>query len=64
VNFPAELVAELSWHLERFAEPGEQGLVLSARRALRFDGPTSGLSGIPRASKLAYRVSTFMIFAT
>lgn len=27
VNFPAELADELSWHLERFAEPGEQGLV-------------------------------------
>ncbi len=27
VTFPAELVDELSWHLERFAAPGEQGLV-------------------------------------
>ncbi len=27
MNFPAELVDELSWHLERFAEPGERGLV-------------------------------------
>ena len=25
--FPAELVPELRWHLERFAEPGERGLV-------------------------------------
>ena len=27
VNFPAELADELIWHLERFAEPGERGLV-------------------------------------
>jgi integrase len=27
VNFPTELADELSWHLERFAEAGEQGLV-------------------------------------
>jgi integrase len=28
VTFPAELVPELRWHLERFAAPGERGLVL------------------------------------
>jgi len=27
VAFPAELVPELRWHLDRFAEPGERGLV-------------------------------------
>jgi integrase len=27
VTFPAELVPELRWHLERFAAPGERGLV-------------------------------------
>ena len=27
VAFPADLVPELCWHLERFAEPGERGLV-------------------------------------
>lgn len=27
VTFPAELVPELRWHLERFAQPGERGLV-------------------------------------
>ncbi len=27
VSFPAELVPELRWHLERFSEPGERGLV-------------------------------------
>ena len=27
VAFPDELVPELRWHLERFAEPGERGLV-------------------------------------
>jgi integrase len=27
VAFPAELVPELRWHLERFAQPGSQGLV-------------------------------------
>jgi len=25
--FPADLVPELRWHLERFAQPGERGLV-------------------------------------
>ncbi|MGO9079852.1 MAG: tyrosine-type recombinase/integrase [Streptosporangiaceae bacterium] len=34
VAFPAELVPELRWHLERFAEPGERGLV--------FVGPKGG----------------------
>ncbi len=27
VSFPAELVPELRWHIERFAQPGERGLV-------------------------------------
>jgi integrase len=27
VAFPAELVPEFRWHLERFAEPGERGYV-------------------------------------
>jgi integrase len=34
VAFPPELVPELRWHLERFAEPGEQGLL--------FVGPQGG----------------------
>jgi integrase len=34
VAFPAELVPELRWHLERFAEPGERGYV--------FIGPKGG----------------------
>lgn len=34
VAFPEELVGEIRWHLERFAEPGEQGLV--------FVGPKGG----------------------
>jgi integrase len=29
VTFPAELVPELHWHLERFAQPGERGLVFA-----------------------------------
>jgi integrase len=29
VTFPAELVPELRWHLERFAQPGERGLVFA-----------------------------------
>lgn len=27
VSFPAELVPELRWHLERFSQPGERGLI-------------------------------------
>lgn len=34
VAFPAELVPELRWHLERFAEPGKRGVV--------FVGPKGG----------------------
>ncbi len=34
VAFPREIVPELSWHLERFAEPGLDGLV--------FVGPKGG----------------------
>ncbi len=34
VAFPVELVPELRWHLERFAEPGERGYV--------FVGPKGG----------------------
>ncbi len=29
MTFPAELVPELRWHLERFAQPGERGLVFA-----------------------------------
>jgi integrase len=50
-NFPAELADELSWHLERFAEAGEQGLVFVGPKALRFGCPTSGLSGTQLARK-------------
>jgi integrase len=34
VAFPEEITGEIRWHLERFAEPGEQGLV--------FVGPKGG----------------------
>ncbi len=29
MTFPAELMPELRWHLERFAQPGERGLVFA-----------------------------------
>ena len=32
VAFPAELVPELRWHLDRFAEPGERGLVFVGQK--------------------------------
>jgi integrase len=32
VTFPAELVPELHWHLERFAQPGERGLVFAGSK--------------------------------
>jgi hypothetical protein len=34
VSFPEEIADEIRWHLERFAEPGGQGLV--------FVGPKGG----------------------
>ena len=36
VAFPAELVPELRWHLERFAEPGELGLVFVGPQGARL----------------------------
>jgi integrase len=36
VAFPAELVPEIRWHLERFAEPGEQGLVFVGPKGARL----------------------------
>ena len=36
VAFPAELVSEIRWHLERFAEPGEQGLVFVGPQGARL----------------------------
>ncbi len=32
IAFPAELVPELRWHLERFAEPGSRGVVFVGRQ--------------------------------
>jgi len=36
VAFPAELVPEIRWHLERFAEPGERGLVFVGPKGARL----------------------------
>jgi integrase len=36
VAFPADLVPEIRWHLERFAEPGEQGLVFVGPKGARL----------------------------
>jgi integrase len=36
VAFPAELVPEIRWHLERFAEPGERGLVFVGPQGARL----------------------------
>jgi len=36
VAFPAELVPEIRWHVERFAEPGEQGLVFVGPQGARL----------------------------
>ena len=36
VAFPAELVPELRWHLERFAEPGPEGLVFVGPKGARM----------------------------
>jgi integrase len=61
VAFPAELVPELRWHLERFAEPGERGLVSSARRAPRCGGRTSARSGARPGPRRALLICIFMI---
>ena len=36
VPFPADLVRELRWHLERFAEPGARGLVFVGPKGARL----------------------------
>lgn len=36
VAFPAELVHEIRWHLERFAEPGERGLLFVGPQGARL----------------------------
>jgi integrase len=36
VDFPAELVPEVRWHLERFAEPGERGLLFVGPQGARL----------------------------
>jgi integrase len=36
VAFPAELVPELRWHLDRFAAPGERGLVFVGPKGARL----------------------------
>jgi integrase len=41
VAFPDELVPELRWHLQRFAESGEGAWSSSARKEHRSGGPTS-----------------------
>jgi hypothetical protein len=38
VAFPKEIAPELRWHLERFAQPGDDGLVFG----LVFIGPKGG----------------------
>ena len=63
VAFPAELVPEIRWHLERFAEPGERGRV--------FVGPKGGplrrsnfrkIWHKARAPRLAFLACIFMIY--
>lgn len=49
IAFPAELVPELRWHLERFAEDGSRAWCSSARRAGGCAGLTSARSGTRRA---------------
>jgi integrase len=61
VAFPAELVPDLRWHLERFAAPGERGWYLSVRRAALCAGLTSGRPGMLPASRQVRRISISMI---
>jgi integrase len=61
VAFPVDLVPELRWHLERFAEPGERGWYSSAQKVRRCAAPTSGRSGPRHAWSRAYRACTSTI---
>jgi hypothetical protein len=64
VAFPAELVPELRWHLDRFGAPGERGAVLVGPKSGLCGGRTSVRSGTLRASKLASPACISMIYGT
>ena len=51
VAFPAELVPELRWHLERFAEQGSGATSLSVLRVPGCAGRVSGVSGTRPVSR-------------
>ncbi len=55
VSFPEDLVPELRWHLERFAQPGDRGLVFVGPWAPRSGARTSGQPGTRHASRLDCR---------
>jgi hypothetical protein len=48
VAFPHEIVGELCWHLECFAEPGDEGLLFVGPQGGRFTTLSLGF-GLERA---------------
>lgn len=63
VAIPEPLSPYLRWHLQRFAEPGTDGLASSGRRAPRCGGAIFTVTGRKHSRGLAFRRSTFRIFA-
>jgi len=64
VAIPPEIVPELRWHLERFAEPGHDGLVFAGPLGGRCAGLTSAISGTPLARRSASQNCTRMTCGT
>ena len=61
VAFPEEIVPEIGWHLDRFAEPGERDSCSSDRRAASCAARTStSRSGARREPRWACRSFIFM----
>lgn len=61
---PALIIPDLRWHLSCFAQPGDDGLVFTARAGCRSGTVTSAAaSGSRRSGRQACHPCTFMIFA-
>jgi integrase len=64
VAFPAELMPEIRWHLERFAQPGREATSSSGLRVACCADPTSVRSGRRRVTRSACLTCISMIYGT
>jgi len=61
VAFSAELLPEIRWHLERFAEPGERGLVFVGPKGARLRRSTFGRIWVQAYARAGTPASTSTI---